>query len=174
METDSLSTAKPLWLRILLILSGITSLVLGVVGIFLPLLPTTPFLLLAAACFCRSSRTLYFRLIRHPLLGEYIENYRRHRAMTLRSKIAVLVLLWIVIGHSVFAVTGRFQLQLFLIVVGAGVTAHILHLRTMPVLKADVPRQSRGFSRTTVMKGNRNEQREQMPGDRENAHARGR
>ena len=72
--------------RALLIIVGLLSVAVGVVGIFVPLLPTTVFLLLAAACFVRSSDRLYRRLITNRVFGSYIRNYREHRAMPLGAK----------------------------------------------------------------------------------------
>lgn len=72
--------------RVALMLAGGLALAIGVVGVFVPLLPTTPFLLLAAACFFRSSDRLYSWLVNHKWLGSYIRNYREHRAMTRRAK----------------------------------------------------------------------------------------
>ncbi|NQU27807.1 MAG: DUF454 family protein, partial [Candidatus Marinimicrobia bacterium] len=74
----------------LLILIGILLVVLATVGIFLPLLPTTPFLLLAAACFFRSSDRLYRWLITHKWFGLYIKNYREHKAITKGAKVVIL------------------------------------------------------------------------------------
>lgn len=61
--------------------------VLGLIGIALPLLPTTPFLLLAAICFSKGSDNIYRWLINHPTLGPPIVNWREKRAITRRSKI---------------------------------------------------------------------------------------
>ena len=74
-------------MRIFLILCGCLAVVLGILGIFLPLLPTTPFLLLAAACFFRSSPRLYNWLISHKRMGPYIRNFREHRAIPLKAKV---------------------------------------------------------------------------------------
>ena len=63
-------------MKILLTILGLLSLTLGVIGIFVPLLPTTPFLLLAATCFLKSSKTLYEKLINSKHLGQYIRDYR--------------------------------------------------------------------------------------------------
>ena len=84
--------------------AGIFALSLGIIGIVVPLLPTTPFLLLAAACFVRSSEKLYAWLLHHKWFGEYIRHYREHRAITLRAKIVILVLLWGVIAYTALGV----------------------------------------------------------------------
>lgn len=123
---------KTPWVRVLLIVLGGGALLLGLVGVFVPLLPTTPFLLLAAACFVRSSERLYRGLTQHPWLGSYIINYREHRGMTARAKATALVLLWIVIGHSALLVASALWLRILLLAVAAGVTTHIALLGTVP------------------------------------------
>lgn len=117
--------------RILLAAVGIIAVGLGTVGVFLPLLPTTPFLLLAAACFIRSSDRLYSWLIHHRWFGRYIRNYREHRAVTRRAKVVTLVALWSVIGYSALAVATTGWLRALLGVVAIGVTLHVLSLRTL-------------------------------------------
>ena len=114
-----------------LITVGIISVGLGLLGVFVPVLPTTPFLLLAAGCFMRSSQRLYDWLIHHKWFGEYIRNYREYRAIPLRAKVVTLVLLWSVIGTTaLFAVT-LWWVRVLLGVVAVGVTLHLLHLKTL-------------------------------------------
>ena len=74
-------------MKILLTALGLLSLGLGVLGIFLPVLPTTPLLLLAAALFLRGNRNLYDWLLNHPELGPYIRNFMEHKAIPLRVKV---------------------------------------------------------------------------------------
>jgi uncharacterized membrane protein YbaN (DUF454 family) len=104
---------------------------LAVVGIFVPVLPTTPFLLLAAAAFVRSSPRLYNWLIHHPWFGSYIRYYREYRAVTLRAKVAALALLWAVIGYSAIWVVQAWSLRALLAAVAVGVTVHLLSLKTL-------------------------------------------
>lgn len=113
-----------------LLVVGVTAVGLGAVGVVVPLLPTTPFLLLAAACFMRSSDRLYGWLIRSRCLGSYLRNYRDHRAMTRGAKISALTLLWGVIGYSAIMVADSWWLRLLLGAVATGVTVHLLCLRT--------------------------------------------
>lgn len=118
--------AKPL-----LFVAGIASLSAGVVGVFLPILPTTPFLLLAAACFLRSSRRLYTWITRQKILGPYIENWTRYRAITLPAKIASIAVLWAVLASTIlFAFSSPFM-RVLLVLVGIGVTVHLLFLKTL-------------------------------------------
>ncbi len=117
--------------KLLLMSAGVLAVGLGIVGLFLPLLPTTPFLLLAAACFVRSSDTLYEWLTNHRWFGRYIKNYREHRATTRMTKIVTLVLLWGTIGYTALVVVDGWQLRSLLFAVALGVTIHVLSLGTI-------------------------------------------
>lgn len=118
--------------RWLLMTIGIISVGLGTAGIFLPLLPTTPFLLLAAACFIRSSDRLYQWLIRNRWFGSYIQNYREHRAIPLRAKMVGLILLWTTMGYSALALINHWIPQVLLLLIAGGVTVYLLSLKTVP------------------------------------------
>lgn len=117
--------------RYVLIGAGFCSLGLGVAGIFLPVLPTTPFLLLSASCFLKSSKRLYAWLIGHRVFGKYIENYLKHRAVTRRAKVASIALLWLTIGTTAVFFTEKALVRGILAVVAVAVTAHLLTLRTL-------------------------------------------
>ena len=110
---------------------GTLSLAVGIAGIFVPILPTTPFLLLTAACYIRSSQRFYNRLISNRLFGEYIKNYLERRGVTLRVKVSSLTLLWITIGCSAAFATDTLWVRILLAVVAVAVTAHILSLHTL-------------------------------------------
>lgn len=130
--------------RWLLAVAGILAVALAVVGVFVPVLPTTPFLLLAAACFVRSSPRLYAWLIHHKWFGAHLRHYRAHRAVSLSAKITALVLLWGVIGTTAaFAVTTWWG-RLLLGAVAVGVTLHLLHLRTLTPEMARCGQQIQG------------------------------
>lgn len=90
--------------RIFLISVGIISLGLGILGAFLPLLPTTPFLLLSAACFVRSSDKLYQWLMGHKLLGPYIQSFREGKEFPLKTKLVIIAFVWVSIGFSIVLV----------------------------------------------------------------------
>ncbi len=117
--------------KLLLMSAGVLAVGLGVIGVFLPLLPTTPFLLLAAACFIRSSDKLYEWLTNHRWFGTYIKNYREHRATTRMTKVVTLALLWGTIGYTALVVFDGWQLRTLLLVVALGVTVHVLSLGTI-------------------------------------------
>ena len=114
----------------LLITIGLVAVGLGVLGIFLPLMPTTVFLLIAAACFARSSERLYNWLLSHRLFGPYIKNWREHRAIARRTKILILVVLWGTLVLSAWLVNVMW-IRLILALVGIGVTVFILTVKTM-------------------------------------------
>lgn len=118
--------------KIALVTAGVLCVGLAVLGIFVPVLPTTPFLLLAAACFVRSSDRLYNWLIHHKWFGNYIRYYREYRAVTLKSKVIALVMLWGVIGYTALAVVSTLWVRVLLAAIATGVTLHLIHLKTLP------------------------------------------
>ena len=115
--------------RRLLLVIGTICVGLGVVGVFLPLLPTTPFLLLAAACYARSSQRFSNWLLGNRLLGKAIRDYREGRGLPLKLKALVLALLWATIGSTAVLATESVAVRAILIVIAVGVTAHILSIR---------------------------------------------
>jgi uncharacterized membrane protein YbaN (DUF454 family) len=117
--------------KYLLLAAGFTTLSLAITGIFLPLLPTTPFLLLSAACFLRSSKSLYNRLVTHKVLGKYIGNYIKYHAVSIRAKIISIVLLWIVIGSSMIFVTKSILIRVVFATIAVLVTIHLLRMKTL-------------------------------------------
>lgn len=117
--------------RRLLVACGLAAAGLGAAGIFLPLLPATPFLLLALFCFARSSEKLHRRLLDNRFCGGHLRNYLERRTVPLSTKISSLLLLWASLGVSVIA-NDKPWLDLLLGTVGAGVSLHLLMLRTIP------------------------------------------
>lgn len=118
--------------KTLLAILGCIALALGIVGIFVPLLPTTPFLLLAAALWVRSSPRLYAWLLAHRLLGFYIRSFRENRAIPLRAKVVSIALMWGTMLYCVFGLLGGWLwVQLALLAVAAAVTWHILSFATL-------------------------------------------
>lgn len=120
---------KP-WQKAAYKISGILSFLLGMLGIVLPLLPTTPFLLLAVWCYARSSEKLYYWLIYHRVFGEYIRNYREKKGIPLNIKVWVLSLLWVTISFSAFFAVDLLLVRILLFLIAAGVTIHILKIPT--------------------------------------------
>ena len=115
--------------KYLLITGGLISLVLGTIGIVLPVLPTTPFFLLSAYCFIRSSDKLYHWLIHHRVFGSYIYHYLEHQAVKKSAKIVALCTLWPSLLLSMYIVN-KTWITILLIIIGAAVTTHILMLKT--------------------------------------------
>jgi len=115
----------------LLNIAGSSALALGVIGIFLPLVPTTPFLLLAAACFVRSSPRMYRWLLDHPWYGPYIHSYREFGAIPRRAKVLGLIVLWVALGSSATLLRRTPLAAAALLTVGLAISAHILRLKTM-------------------------------------------
>jgi uncharacterized membrane protein YbaN (DUF454 family) len=117
-------------MKYLLVCLGCVSLALGVLGIFLPLLPTTPFLLLSAALFARSSPRLYNFLLNHRVLGSYIRSFLDERAIPLRIKVISITLLWTALLCSAFFFVEKIWMRVILMAVAVGVTLHILSFKT--------------------------------------------
>ena len=115
-------------LRLLLTAAGLVSTALAVLGIFLPLLPTVPLLLLAAACFARGSERFHHWLLDHPHLGPMIRGYLDGQGIPLRAKITAITLIWISIPVSVFFLIPLFWVKVFLIAIGLCVTVYLLRL----------------------------------------------
>lgn len=117
----------------ILVILGIISVGLGFLGIFVPGLPTTPFLLLSAFLFFRSSERLYNWLIHHPRFGSYIRYYRIHKAIPLKTKIYATTLMWLMIVIStVFFIE---HIAIDIIVIAAGVTGTIVMNFVIPTYK---------------------------------------
>ena len=115
--------------KMLLILCGFLFVGLGILGIFLPVLPTTVFFLLAAACFARSSPRFYHWLLHNRWFGSYIRNYREGRGLPMRHKVITVTLLWVTIGFAIFVVP-TWWLRVILFGIAVGVTWHVLSIKT--------------------------------------------
>jgi len=113
----------------LLIVAGVLSTVVGIVGIFVPILPTTPFLLLAAACYVRSSERFYRWLLGNRVLGTYVRNYIEGRGMPWRIKAFTIALLWTTIGISIYLAIEDQVIRIVLLVVAIAVSVHIVLIR---------------------------------------------
>lgn len=109
---------------------GTLSIVLGILGIFLPLLPTTPLLLLGAACYMRGSKRLYDRLLANKWLGGYIRDYHEKKGIPLRAKVVSIAALWVTMGFSIFFLSKFFWLRLILVAIAIGVTIFLLSQKT--------------------------------------------
>ncbi len=125
---EIVETRNP-WLRWLLLGIGWVSVALGIAGIFLPVLPTTPFLLLAAACFVRSSRRFYLWLVGHPRLGPWICDYLDGEGIPLKGKVYAIGLMWASILLSCYLVP-LLPARVFMLGSASLVTLYILRQKT--------------------------------------------
>lgn len=130
-----------------LIFAGTVCVALGLLGMFLPLLPTTVFLLMAAYCYSRSSETFHTWLLTNRLFGPYIKNYKSGKGISLRQKISTIAILWLSIGFSIWFVGGLW-ITLILLAIAVAVTVHLVWIKTYrpehdPTSPVSAPEQSR-------------------------------
>ena len=124
--TTSIKIKSALWVT-----AGTIFLALGIIGIVLPLLPTTPFLLLTAACYYRGSKRMHDWLLNHKWFGGYIRNFQEKRGIPKRAKIISISMLWITIGFSMIFIIEMLILHIILGVIAVGVTIYILSFKTL-------------------------------------------
>ncbi len=117
--------------QVIYLVIGTVALVLGALGLFLPVLPTTPFVILAAACYLRSSKRMHAWILQSRLFGETIENYQAGRGLKRDTKIRALVLMWATISISAFFFVEQIIFRGVMFLVAAGVTIYILRLPTL-------------------------------------------
>lgn len=127
------SVELPRLYRYLYFTSGILLVAIGVIGIFLPILPTTIFLILASACFIKSSPQANEWLRNHKILGAYIKNYQDKSGLTIKAKVFNVALLWIMILSSAYFFTEELFIKLLLLAIAIGVTIHLLMVKTKKV-----------------------------------------
>ena len=118
-------------MKILLAILGSVSLALGIMGVFLPVLPTTPFLLLSAALYMRSSQRLYDWLMSHKHLGPYIKNFREHKALPLRVKVVSVTMVWATLLYCAIFVAKEWWMSAVFVAIAIGVTVHIISFKTL-------------------------------------------
>ena len=117
--------------RAVLIILGSIFVGLGTLGILLPLLPATPFYLLAAVCFARSSKRLHNWLLTNKLFGSHLKNYLEGNGASLKMKAFFLSLLWVTIGCSAALMVHTLLLRIILVLIAVGITIHIVLIRTL-------------------------------------------
>lgn len=124
----NLSCSRPV--RVLLFSLGTVFMVLGIIGIVLPILPTTPFLLLAASCYARTSQRFYLGLMNNPLCGPLLRQWQEQRTVPRRAKLLAIFLLIITLGSSILFFIAAPALKLTLGLVGFGLIIFLLRLPT--------------------------------------------
>lgn len=117
--------------RTLFIIAGTLCVILGALGLLVPVLPTTPFLLLAAVCYARSSDRFYQWLLTNRWFGTYIRNYREGRGIPVWHKVLAISLLWLTIGYAAWFVVSVWWVRVILLVIAVAVTVHLLRTRTL-------------------------------------------
>ena len=116
--------------KALFIVLGTIFVVIGVIGAFVPLLPTTPFLLLASACYARGSDRLHSWLMNHRFMGPYLRNIKEQRAMPMAAKVTTVTVLWISIAFSIIAIE-RLSVRAILVLTAICTTTYVLRMRTL-------------------------------------------
>ena len=129
-ETAKETKASQKLIRAFFFAAGSIFLVLGAIGIVLPVLPTTPFLLLALACYLRSSERMTHWMLNNKYFGKYIRNYREGKGIPLKTKLFALTVLWATIVFSAIVVIPVLIVQIILFIVAAAVTIHLVRLPT--------------------------------------------
>lgn len=116
--------------RFIFLAAGTILVGIGILGMFLPILPTTVFFILAAWCFARSSQKFHYWLHNNRYFGKYLSDYMQNKGMTLRYKIFSILFLWTGILISVFFATEILYIRILLLLISAGVTWHLLAIET--------------------------------------------
>jgi uncharacterized membrane protein YbaN (DUF454 family) len=115
--------------RTLLFIAGSLTLVVGMIGIIVPVLPTTPFLLLSAICYARSSSRCYRWLVTNRVFGRYLDDYLQGRGVDWKVRSGALLLLWSVITLTAVLFTDRLWVRLLLFLMAVAVTVHVVSLK---------------------------------------------
>jgi len=117
--------------HLLFIILGTLFLGIGCIGLILPILPTTPFLILAATCYVRGSDRIYRWMMQNRLFGEFIKNYLEGKGIKPRQKVVTLVFLWVMIIFTTVYMIENMIIRLFLLIIALTVSVHILKLPTV-------------------------------------------
>lgn len=135
MEENRAINVKPLptIYRYAYLVGGILLVAIGVIGIFLPVLPTTIFLILASACFVKSSPKANEWLRNHKILGVYLKNYQDKTGLTIKSKVINIIFLWITISVSAFLLTKSLPIKILLFAIATGVSIHLIIIKTKKI-----------------------------------------
>ncbi|MBS4035453.1 MAG: YbaN family protein [Ignavibacterium sp.] len=132
MSTDQKikSAELPAVYRYAYLISGFLLVGIGVIGIFLPILPTTIFLILASACFMKSSLKANEWLKNNRFLGAYLRNYQDKTGLSITAKVLNISVLWLSISLSAYFLTDELYIRILLLAIAIGVTIHLLMIKT--------------------------------------------
>jgi len=117
-------------MKIVYVILGTISLVLGTLGIFLPLLPTTPFYILTAWLYMRGSEKFYRKVMENKYFGTIVRNFQEDKSISLKTKIVIISTLWATILFSAFFVISIWFIRFLLFAIAIGITIHILSFKT--------------------------------------------
>ena len=131
MRCNQLTLFLCIYMKWFLTILGFIALGLGILGAFLPVLPTTPFLLLAAALFLRGNKDRYEWLLAHPKFGPYIRNFMVYKAIPLRIKVISVSLVWITLLNCAIFVADRLIFRILFLALATAITIHILSYKTL-------------------------------------------
>ena len=137
-KTEVTHKSNKKFVRVLFFIAGSITLAFGTIGIVLPILPTTPFLLASIACYLRSSERMTHWMLTNKYFGKYIKNYREGKGIPLKTKIFAISLLWITIVYSAFFIVPIWIVQIILFAVAATVTLHLVRLPTYNAAAAEL------------------------------------
>lgn len=138
LETEAPNKSNKKVVRTLFFIAGSITLVLGAIGIVLPVLPTTPFLLISLACYLRSSERMTHWMLTNKYFGKYIKNYQEGKGIPLKTKIYAISLLWITILYSAFFIVPIWVVQIILFTIATLVTLHLVRLPTYHAVAAEL------------------------------------
>lgn len=127
---ENIKVEKSRIVRYAYLVSGFLLVAIGIIGIFLPLLPTTIFLILASACFVKSSPKANEWLRSNKILSPYLKNYQDKTGLSAKTKIFTLSFLWISISLSAFYLTNEFYIKIILLAIAVGVSIHLIMVKT--------------------------------------------
>jgi uncharacterized membrane protein YbaN (DUF454 family) len=137
-ETMAPHKSDKKFVQAIFFIAGSITLALGAIGIVLPILPTTPFLLISLACYLRSSEKMTHWMLTNKYFGKYIKNYQEGKGIPLKTKIFAISLLWITIGYSAFFIVPIWIVQIILFTIAVAVTLHLIRLPTYHAVAAEL------------------------------------
>ena len=116
--------------KILLIIVGWFFVLLGIIGIFTPVMPSIPFFIIASVCFSKSSAKFHHLLLDNKWIGPHIKKYHENHGITIKAKMACLAVQWIGLGCTALLFIRQPLGRLLLLLIGIGVSVYILSLKT--------------------------------------------